>query len=270
MPAILEQKRVAGIFVWVPGCCLDCNDWIESEQRDYAAREGLSWIRSRFAESGLPKVYCPVINLDGKSGVLIEPRRGESILDTHPRVPKTDGFAVARHLCFQMADGKASKPWLWMFDKPGGTFKSTLGCLALARWIRRGHTGLYVNWPDFCRHVRATFARDSDITEAGEVDRLIETPGLFLDEAGGANGKEHDAGLFYAVLEGRLSRDINADGRRWMVVASNLSIAETVQRYAGVADVRVASRIERRMTEDEMTNEVPIIGTDDAVAETTT
>jgi hypothetical protein len=250
---------------WMPFSCFACGEWLQ--ERD-AVRRRLDLTAARIREfeaSALPVVYT-------------NGQRTDAVLEG---APPTDGFKTARLLCERLRHGtlKGTRPWLWLHDERGGTFKSTLACLTLAGRITARHDALaveesdkprqilgggrYVNWPDFLRLVRKTFAtRDesSEMTEFDLVEALIDAPLLLVDDLGAEDATSFGGNMIYALLQGRMDRDTAAIGRRGMVITSNTSVSEFVARYEGLADPRKSSRIERRLAD--FTAEICMVDTE--------
>jgi len=183
-------------------------------------------------------------------------------------MPDTDGARTARYFCAQLQAGVAPMPWVYLYDEPGGTYKSTLLALTLRHWIVNGGGGLIVGWKDFLRDIRSTYDHDAMESEAAMLEQIIEAPALVLDDVGVGDLTQFDAEMFYAVLQRRLERDLEAGGKRWMGMTSNYSVAELVQRYAAapedkrsngrLRDPRMRTRIERRLVD--ATAEVHMLG----------
>jgi DNA replication protein DnaC len=70
------------------------------------------------------------------------------------------------------------------------------------------------------RHIKATYAKDSQRTEQDAIDDLLRPDLLILDEVGVQVGSEHEKLLMFEVLNGRYQE------LRPTVLISNLDVAE--------------------------------------------
>lgn len=102
-----------------------------------------------------------------------------------------------------------------------GTGKTHLAC-AIANGVMRDHlaTVAFGTVASFLRHVKSTYAKDSQRSEQDAINDLLEPDLLILDEVGVQIGSEHEKLLMFEVLNSRY-QDL-----RPSILISNLDIAE--------------------------------------------
>ena len=102
-----------------------------------------------------------------------------------------------------------------------GTGKTHLAC-AIANAVMQDHlaTVAFGTVAAFLRHVKSTYAKDSQRSEQDAIDDLLEPDLLILDEVGVQVGSEHEKLLMFEVLNSRY-QDL-----RPSILISNLDIAE--------------------------------------------
>lgn len=235
---ITQRFMPAPLSVWGPPMCPDCFAWNEREQTRLDEEAKAQRLARRFSLSQLPVEY--------QTGV-----RDASALPAAEKA--TDGLTAARRVCRDLYAGRYLLPWVYLWSKAAGTFKSTLACLTLQAAIREGQAGLYVNWPSFFE--RWLFAGEN---RPDMLNDLVFAPRLILDEVGTSKSvTQPGADFLYRFLEERIHHDVRAEkgkaraahpGERWLIFTSNDSPAELVAKYADV-DPRMGAPIERRISE---------------------
>jgi hypothetical protein len=233
--------------IWGPLCCARCNTELEAEavadnqrredeDRAFEAKQR----ERRLIASGLPVEYA-------------RGRRGTEALESAD-APRTRGFQLAREECARVIVGAAERPWIWLWERDGGGFKTTLMALAIRHAIELGLEALFVNWGDFVLSLR-----DFDgEPETKRYERLRKVAILGTDDLGVEKPSRASGEALYHVVDARYHTDSGSDdGTRGIIFTSNCSIAEYVARFSGVADdSRMATRLERRLME--MSTEISI------------
>lgn len=244
----VQQKFVGPpLSIWGPLNCQRCDAELraEVERQDKARDEADSLFAEqarerRMVASGLPLEYA--------KGV-----RGVASLD-EADAPKTRGFQVAREECARVILGTSELPWVWLWERTGGGYKTTLMALAIRNAIKLGLDAAYVSWGDFVISLR-----DFDgEPETKRYKKLRDVAILGVDDLGVEKPSRASGEALYNVVDARYHLDsCRDDGARGIIFTSNCSIAEYVARFAGIADdSRMATRLERRLME--MATEIAI------------
>lgn len=84
-----------------------------------------------------------------------------------------------------------------------GTGKSLLAAAAIQSLIRAGGRGTFTTMKDIVRDYRATWSRDSEVSEAGFVRSMSATPVLVIDEVGVLAGTDNELAIIFDILDGR-------------------------------------------------------------------
>jgi DNA replication protein DnaC len=114
-----------------------------------------------------------------------------------------------------------------IFTGGPGTGKTHLAC-GIANAIIEQHqaSALFLGALEALRSIKATYNRDSEISEQDAIDNLISPRLLILDEIGVQLGTEHEKMLLFDVLNGRYQEC------RPTILLSNLS-GDDLEQYLG-------------------------------------
>lgn len=108
-----------------------------------------------------------------------------------------------------------------------GTGKTHLACAALKHIIlNHGGGGVYITAHNATGSIKATYSRNSEITEHEALLKLKHPPLLVLDEIGMQRGTDEESLLLFNILNGRYEE------MRPTIVISNLTVEE-LQKYLG-------------------------------------
>lgn len=134
-------------------------------------------------------------------------------------------IATARKFADEFPDMEAEGKSL-VFIGPPGTGK-THTAAAIGRTVIEKHLAsvLYTTAADMARAMRATFRRDSEISEREIFERFTEADLLIVDEVG-TGSSQHDRSLLFEVIDVRYAQGMP------MVLVSNLPVGE-LEQYLG-------------------------------------
>lgn len=108
-----------------------------------------------------------------------------------------------------------------------GTGKTHIACGIASALIEQYYAGaVFMSTLEALRTIKATYNRDSPISEQAAIDRLLEPDLLILDEIGVQIGSEHEKLLLFDVLNGRYQQC------RPTILISNLSGSD-LEAYLG-------------------------------------
>lgn len=114
-----------------------------------------------------------------------------------------------------------------------GCGKSHLAVAILREVIFKGYSGLYYNSPDLLRDIRATFDRNSEITEDDLLEEVTTTDLLVFDDVGAENSTQFVLDRFYLVINERY------EACKPVIVTTNLNLEELENRLGE----RIVSRL---------------------------
>jgi len=151
----------------------------------------------------------------------IPPRFLNKTFDSY--VADSDQKARALTICRDYAEkfeaNEDSGPSLILCGRPG-TGKTHLACSIADYLIQRGRTAVFSRVFDAIRTIKATWSRDSDITETQAIRSFIEPDLLILDEVGVQFGSEAEMLLLFEIINGRY------EAIRPTILISNLPVTE--------------------------------------------
>lgn len=114
-----------------------------------------------------------------------------------------------------------------------GCGKSHLAVAILRGVIGKGYSGLYYNSPDLMRDIRATFVKDSEVSEDDLLEEVTTTDLLVFDDVGAENVTGFVLDRFYLIINERY------EGCKPVIITTNLDV-ETMSNRLGK---RILSRI---------------------------
>lgn len=97
-------------------------------------------------------------------------------------------------------------------DKPGvslifsgrpGTGKTHLACAIAGELVEQGRVAMFRTVRQAIRHVKQTYHRDCELTEAEAIQALTDADLLILDEVGVQLGTEHELMLLFEIINER-------------------------------------------------------------------
>lgn len=111
-----------------------------------------------------------------------------------------------------------------------GRGKTQAATLILAHAAQAGHQVERVKWGQFVRRVRATYSRDSKLSEDDLISALVAPALLLLDDVGAADKhSDHNERLLTAVIDERYDRG------RPLILTTNLGKDELEEHLGGRA-----------------------------------
>lgn len=140
------------------------------------------------------------------------------------------GQKIALSVCQAFADSwpekKADGGSLVLTGGPG-TGKTHLAC-AVANAVMRDHLAVckFGTVATVLRFIKDTYRRDSELTEQGAIERLVQPDLLIVDEVGVQIGSEHEKMLMFEVLNARYQEC------RPTILISNLA-ADELETFMG-------------------------------------
>lgn len=145
-------------------------------------------------------------------------RFAEKTLETFEA--KTDGQIKALNACKKLVEGvrEGSSANLILSGKPG-TGKTHLSC-GIVNELFENHKVRRIDWPDLIRKIRATWARDSDLTEEQVLDFYGSLELLILEEVGTGTGSDDEKARVFQVINRRYEAMLPT------VIVTNLSVRE--------------------------------------------
>lgn len=114
-----------------------------------------------------------------------------------------------------------------------GCGKSHLAVAILRGVVEKGYSGLYYNSPDLLRDIRATFDRESEVSEDDLIEEVTTTDLLVFDDVGAENSTNFVMDRFYLIINERY------EGCKPVIITTNLDL-ETLENRLGK---RIVSRL---------------------------
>lgn len=132
-------------------------------------------------------------------------------------------LAAARNFALNWEESRRKGEWM-VFSGPPGTGKSHLA-IAVLQAIMPGSVGRYMTCMELIQTLRATWRKDSELSETALLEALTKIPLLVLDEIGVQYGTESEQHHLFDVLDRRyremqptiLLTNQNKDGFRQFV-----------------------------------------------------
>lgn len=121
---------------------------------------------------------------------------------------------------------------LLMIGQPG-CGKSHLAVAILRSVIEKGYSGLYYNSPDLLRDIRATFNKESEITEDDLLEWVTTTDLLVFDDVGAENSTNFVTDRLYLIINERY------EACKPVIITTNLELPELENRVGN----RIVSRV---------------------------
>jgi DNA replication protein DnaC len=195
-----RRKYIELLNKWIGGTCPKCS--IEREDAEAAEQARLDGERNLAA---LRKAGVP-LRFQGKT------------LETYQADNDKQQIAVAacRKLISAM-QARSHAPNLIMIGKPG-TGKSHL-CCGIVLELYRTHRVRRVDLPDLIREIRATWHRDSEVSEERVLDWYGALDLLIIEEVGTGAGTDDERARIFQVINRRYEAMLPT------VVVSNLDMA---------------------------------------------
>lgn len=128
---------------------------------------------------------------------------------------------------------KTEYPKGLLMTGPVGCGKSHLAVSILRGVIAKGYSGLYYNSPDLMRDIRATFDKESEVTEDDLIEEVTTTDLLVFDDVGAENMTEFVKDRFYLIINERY------EGCKPVIITTNLDL-EAMENRLGK---RIVSRV---------------------------
>jgi DNA replication protein DnaC len=190
-----------------PTCLEERRARDEAREREAAAQELAFRIRRLHTESGVPSRFA------------------QARLSTF--VPAGDGQRKVHNIVSRYVDAFDPQAGIGMLLLGGcGTGKTLLATASANEVIDRGHAARYLRVTDAVRSIKATYARDSKVTELEAIACLVAPDLLVLDEIGVQFGTEHESVLLFEIIDRRYAEC------RSTILVSNLNATE-LEHYLG-------------------------------------
>ncbi|WP_186084881.1 ATP-binding protein [Burkholderia gladioli] len=173
------------IWTGCPACAQERADAASAEQAAAWERERQARLEQRLDQAGIPARF--------------RDRTFENfVADTEP---KRAALGVAREFADTFPEHLKNGTTIVFSGKPG-TGKSHLA-IAAAMVVMQRHTAMYINALDMVRMVRATWRRDSDVSESSVLSDLSSVGLLVIDEVGMQYGTEGEQVILFDVINRR-------------------------------------------------------------------
>lgn len=169
------------VYSGCPQCHAERTAEAEQERKEQAARERLAALASAFDRAAIP------------------PRFRSCRFDNYATSSPAQKRAVG--ITKRYADA-AGGGILVLCGKPG-TGKTHLACAVAAAFIERHQTALFFTVTSAVRHVKDTYRRDSERSEAQAMRDLLSPGLLILDEVGVQLGTEHELRIMFEIVNER-------------------------------------------------------------------
>ena len=104
-----------------------------------------------------------------------------------------------------------------------GTGKTMLAAIIAQEHLRRGREVLFSKVPDILRSVRATFARDSPVSEIDVVQKLYSVPILILDDVKATRQSKFASETLFDIIDARYNANLQT------IMTSNDMLKEIAQ-----------------------------------------
>lgn len=223
-------------------CRVEIENRNQLETARRKARDEAERISGLFAYSGLPTAY-----------------RTRQRTIASASLPGVDAITAAVTTMKAVAEGVSRKPWVYLCGA-AGSFKTTLAAGFLARDLAQGRAGKYLFYLNLLTELYAIYGGDSAGTRQEIVGRYATTPRLVIDDLGKERATEHACLALFEILDYRYQVDASArPGSRWMVITSNLSLADLGAKISAGTDDSIAEPIVRRISE--LAIEIPMTET---------
>lgn len=187
-----------------PTCSAEAQAKREASEREHAERMKTLKIAGLFNRCGIPARFADRTlagyraDSTGQARALrIANRYVESFADT-------DGASLVL----------AGKP---------GTGKTHIACGIARALMEQGRSALFMTVLQALRHIKDTYRRDSDKSEADAIADLLQPDLLILDEIGAQLGSEHEKMLMFEVINERYQQC------RSTILISNLNADELTE-----------------------------------------
>lgn len=187
-----------------PICTKEAQDETDRINREEQAKENLERrLRNAYGRACIPKRFL------------------NKTFDTY--LADTESKRRALHVCKEFAEkfeaNEQSGPSLILCGRPG-TGKTHLACAIADYLIRQGRVAVFSRVFDAVRTIKATWSRDSDMTETQAIRSFIEPDLLILDEVGVQFGSEAEMLLVFEIINGRY------EAVKPTILLSNLPVTE--------------------------------------------
>lgn len=116
-----------------------------------------------------------------------------------------------------------------------GSGKTHLAISAIKYWFSKGYSVAYNNINDIFGEIKSTYKYNDDDYKQKVLNRYIDADILVVDELGMSDLSEHDADLFYQLINDRYSRK----GRAITIFISNIEFVD----WKEMTGERIYSRI---------------------------
>ncbi|HXI99471.1 MAG TPA: ATP-binding protein [Gemmatimonadaceae bacterium] len=148
------------------------------------------------------------------------------LFDATQFIPTQDG-AKLRKALRQLRMKEAATPWVYAHGARG-TGKSTEAnrAVAVLLWHNPHVVVRAVSFPDLLLKIRATYAKDSTVSELQILDQYRRADLLILDDVGSEKPTAASAGVLYSVINFRY------DGMLPTVITSNYSLGRLADHLA--------------------------------------
>lgn len=206
----MDPTRQMGPFLRCAKCAKERADQEEAAKAAQAAREKAAHIQALFGRCMIPYRFRDKTLANYRAETAGQKR----------------ALAVAEKFTENWSDNFERGTSL-IFTGGPGTGKTHLACgIGSALIEKHQATVMFMGTLEALRSIKATYNRDSEVTEQQAIDRLLEPDLLILDEVGVQVGSEHEKLLLFDVLNGRYQEC------RPTILLSNLSGSD-LEGYLG-------------------------------------